>query len=481
MTQGNAVTEPAQQLAGLVAQTRYEDLPSEVIERAKMSILDTLAVIIAGSSQAGIGGVVNLVRGWGGAEESTILLYGGKVPAPNAAFANGPMARALDMGDVHEEGGHVGEYILPASLAAAELRAKRGQPVTGKELIAAYALGGEVLARIGLGCRAISAAAGKNPQMGSFGAAVAVAKLLDFDANRIWNALGIAYVSISCLDAQMYHEGSLMCRVHHAHVCRDGLLAALLTEEGITGVKKIFTGDANFYLLYYPGSGDHARITKELGTKWEFAEGTMLKPYMCCKLFHTAIYAVTSIIQESDLDPLAIEEIDVRVCGTAPPPFFVRPNYNPQTFVEGQFSAPWCIASGAIDGHLFLDSYTDIFRDDVRKLTHRVKFSFDESLPKWSVIVMIVIGGKRYAKRVDYCLGHPNNPVDWEWLREKLDLCAAHSITTIPEGVLEQLARAIRNLEEVGDTGEIIRLLTPATVGAPKDNRTGNRRLQVAL
>jgi 2-methylcitrate dehydratase PrpD len=63
MTQGNSVTEPAQQLAGLVAQTRYEDLPSEVIERAKMSNLDTLAVIIAGSSQAGSGGVVNLVRG----------------------------------------------------------------------------------------------------------------------------------------------------------------------------------------------------------------------------------------------------------------------------------------------------------------------------------------------------------------------------------------------------------------------------------
>ena len=77
MAQGNSVTEPAQQLAGFAAQTRYEDLPSEVIECAKMSILDTLAVTIAGSSQAGIGEVVNLVRGWGGAEGSTILLHGG--------------------------------------------------------------------------------------------------------------------------------------------------------------------------------------------------------------------------------------------------------------------------------------------------------------------------------------------------------------------------------------------------------------------
>ncbi len=74
MTQGHFATEPAQQLAGLVAQTRYEDLPGEVIERAKMSILDTLAVTIAGSSQTGIDGVVKRVRGWGGAEESTILV-----------------------------------------------------------------------------------------------------------------------------------------------------------------------------------------------------------------------------------------------------------------------------------------------------------------------------------------------------------------------------------------------------------------------
>lgn len=461
MTQGHCVTEPAQQLAGLVAQTRYEDLPSEVIERAKMSILDTLAVTIAGSSQAGIAGVVKLVRGWGGAAESTVLLHGGKVPAPNAAFANGPMARALDMGDVHEEGGHVGEYILPALLAAAELRAKRGQPVTGKDLIAAYALGGEVLARIGLGCRAISAAAGKNPQMGSFGAAAAVAKLLGFDQERIWNALGIAYASMSCLDGQMYHEGTLMGRVHHAHVCRDGLLAALLTEEGITGVKRIFTGKANFYQLYYPDSGENARITCGLGATWEFAEGTMIKPYMCCKCFHSAIYAVISLIKENGVDPLTIGAIDVRVRGVAPQPFFAQPNYNPQTFVECQFSAPWCIASGAMDGHLFLDSYADIFRPKVRQLAQRVKFSFDVSLPTWPAIVTITAGGQSYTKRVDDCIGHPRNPVDWDWLREKLALCAAHSVTPIPERTLEQLTTTIRGLDEVRDTGAIIGLLAP--------------------
>lgn len=448
--------DPEDQIVYFIVKTTYEDLPPEVIEWAKKSILDTLAVTIAGSSQEGISGIVDLVKSWGGTEESTILIYGGKVPAPNAAFANGPQARALDMGDVHEEGGHLGEYILPALLAAAELRAERGQPVSGKEFITAYVVGGEVLARVGNACFGISHPTG-NPQFGWCGGTAAVAKLLNLNQEQTWNALGIALVSYSSWDMQMYIEGTLMCRVHHAQVCQDELTNVLLAEQGITGPKDIFLP---FIFQHYPRNFDCDQITEGLGTTWEFAEGDMFKPYTSCKMTHQLIYAVRSCMEENNIDPAAIQKIDLRIHQTGSF-LFDKCKYDPQSIVDCQFSGPWTVATGAIDGELFLDAYKDIFREDVRTLMPKIEATVDETIPTWGTLATITADGTEYTKQVDYVLGHPKNPVDWDWLTGKLNQCADYSAVPIPEANLTQLVATVRTLEKLADVSEIIGLVTP--------------------
>lgn len=450
-----------EQMVYFILKTKYEDLPPAVIEWAKKAILDTLAVTIAGSSQEGIPEVIDLVKGWGGTEESTILVHGGKVPAPNAAFANGPQARALDMGDVHEEGGHSGEYILPALLAAAELRAQRGQPVSGKEFITAYVVGGEVLARVGNFCQAISRPTG-NPIFGWCGGTAAVAKVLNLNQEQTWNALGISYVTYSGWDMQMYLEGALMCRVHHAQACQDEVTNVLLAEKGITGPKEIFMP---FIFQHYPrnvSSEGYDKLTEGLGTTWEFAEGTMIKPYQCCKIHHPWISAVISCIEENDIDAASIEKIALRVANVGNPMGFFEPyRYNPQSFVDCQFSAPWTVATAAFDGHVFLDSYEDIYREEVRALMPNVVATIDDTLTGWSAIATITVDGKEYSKRVDYVLGHPKNPVGWDWLIEKLNGCAAYSAVPIPEANLTQLVAKVQGLENIAGVGEIISLVTP--------------------
>ena len=93
--------DPMSALCQLVINTGYEDLPDNVIDYAKKCILDTIAVIIGGSAMEGVATVVDFVKEKGGKPQSLIPLYGGKVPASEAAFAIGPMARAMDMGDAH--------------------------------------------------------------------------------------------------------------------------------------------------------------------------------------------------------------------------------------------------------------------------------------------------------------------------------------------------------------------------------------------
>jgi len=138
--------DPMEALCRMVVETKYSDLSFDVINHAKRSILDTVAVMAGGSAMEGISSVVDLVKDKGGKPESILPFYGGKFPASEVAFAIGPMARAMDMGDAHPEGGHSSEYTVPTLLAASGLR----DQISGKEFITAYAVGQEVLIRIGI-------------------------------------------------------------------------------------------------------------------------------------------------------------------------------------------------------------------------------------------------------------------------------------------------------------------------------------------
>lgn len=453
-------SDPAERIAKFIAEIAYEDLPPTVIDSAKKSMLDTLAVALAGSSQGGISETLDLALAIGGMEEATVWVSGERLPASQAAFVNGPMARALDMGDVHEEAGHVGEYILPALLAAAELREQRGNPVSGKELITAYTVGAEVLARVGLSCKAITTAVRehKNPQMGTFGATAAVAKILNTDIETTWNAIGIGYSAMGNFDSQANFDGSLMQRVHHAFVCRDAILAVQMAERGINGPKNIFTGLGNFYRIYYPNFSDLSRLTSDLGTVWEFSNGTMIKPYMCCKCFHAAMYSLRLLMDEEGITHDQIDEIHVQ----APPmDFFSVPNYRPVNFVQRQMSAPWCIATVAVDGELFIDAYQEPSRQPVLDLAQKIHFDTNEEYSCWVGAISVKAKGREMHKHIAHCIGHPENPVNWEWLQNKLSSCSRHATRAFDENRQADLLQMIRSLESVHNCRSLVDVLTP--------------------
>ena len=134
-----------QHFGGFAAAVQFDDLPVEAIEAAKKSILDTIGVILAASRlEPAVRSVVDLVIDSAGKPEATILAFGGRVPADQAAFANGAMAHCLDFDDQTPWGQHAASSIVPAVLAVAE---RRGG-VSGRDLIAAVAAGQDLFARL---------------------------------------------------------------------------------------------------------------------------------------------------------------------------------------------------------------------------------------------------------------------------------------------------------------------------------------------
>jgi len=220
------------ELISYIARVKYEDLPPHVIEATKKSILDTLAVLIAGSTDEYIPELVRLAKGWAGREECTIPLHQLKVPAPTAAFVNCTMARARDLDDVHQKGGgHLGANIVPPAFVISEYsKLLKGKAIHGKDFISAVAIGADLICRIAMASDPPGIFKGWNSETwGSMAAATVAAKLLGFDQDKIHAALGISYTRLSG-NSQVYEEGPYAARLQNGFAGQGGVLSAVLAD-----------------------------------------------------------------------------------------------------------------------------------------------------------------------------------------------------------------------------------------------------------
>ena len=172
-----------------VASTNYKDIPEEAVLATKKNILDTLGITLgAGGTIPRYRGLVDLVTEGNGKQDSTIIGFGGKVPAWMAAFANGAMAHGLDYDDIHSKVVvHPGPNIIPTAFAVAERMGK----VSGKDFITAVALGIDMESRMALAITwewdwHLSAV------FGPFACAATAGKLLGLGEDKLINSFGIA-------------------------------------------------------------------------------------------------------------------------------------------------------------------------------------------------------------------------------------------------------------------------------------------------
>src|SRR4030042_886615 len=166
--------------------TGYEDLPADAVESARKEVLDSLATALGGSGKPGVKELVDMVKEWGGKKQSTIISYGIKCPAPNAAQVNGTMIHALDYDDGHQVAlVHIGCIAVSTAFAVAERMGR----VSGKELITAIALGGDFMARLGLaskpGSSALSAGWHPTTLFGFLGSAAIAGRIMGLGAERM--------------------------------------------------------------------------------------------------------------------------------------------------------------------------------------------------------------------------------------------------------------------------------------------------------
>jgi len=465
MSDTDHCVDPMSDLCRMVVDMQYDDLPSEVIECAKDTILDTLAVTIAGSAMEGIPAVVQLVKDKGGRPDSPIPFYGGRVPASEAAMAIGPMARATDLGMLHEEAGHCAEYILPAMLAAAGLR----HTVTGKEFIAAFALGQEVLIRIGIAFKAVSTGLFARRGYGHtiFGCVASVAKLLGLSFEQLQHAQGIARAMTQPHDLAMYSDASLIVRVHHGFVAQDAINAVLLARKGITGPRKEVLVGPRGYLGFAQWQTDPDAITRGLRERWEMLD-VFIKMYATCSWCQTAITGIVEQREEHGFAPNDIASIDIEVCPMSyrviAEPRDIK--WYPRTVPECQFSMPYVVATAAVDGTVFLNSYSPqaMQRPEVRQLMMRVRVTENDAIQPFAALLSTTLeSGVKFSKEYLYPKGHHRNPFTRREFISKLEKCAELSAFPLSTRTVAELTRTLLDLEQTIDIVDALLMpLTPA-------------------
>jgi len=453
------------QLSQYIASEGFNRIPQDVRNEMKRRILDYLGVVLAGSLRMEGKLVRNIVMKFGGAEESTLIGFGDRVPCLSAALVNGTTSHVTELGDWTHYLFHPGESILSAVFALGER-----EGIDGKALITASVVGYETGLRI---------ASSANPGLrrrgfhtigtvGPLGAAAACSKILGLGIDRTEQALGLAGSQSSGLMAFLDGGGDMSKRLQAGKANANGLLAALLSKEGFVGPKAILESDNGFYKAfvqwheykYFP-----ERITNNLGRIYEIMK-TNVKLHSCCGPLHPGLDAIEDIIRKDNVKENDVKKVVIKTCLNS---VSGHGEISPDTIVGATMSYPYCVAVMFMHGKVSISDFTEeklvdtTFMEKVRQIGKKVELIVDpamESAYPEKYIAEVVVelkSGRKYERVVRAAKGfYPENPVSDEEIKSKFRSIAGQ---IIPEKQLEEVIQLTENLEKIKDVKEITRHL----------------------
>jgi 2-methylcitrate dehydratase PrpD len=391
-------------LADFIRSTGPADLSADVVAESKRNILDFLGVAIGGAGQPAVRIVLGHIREVGGNPHATIPVFGDHTGTVNAALVLGIMGHVLDFDDTHLP--TILHGTTPVMAAALPVAERLG--ATGAELIAAYAVGFEVAARIALALHPDHYAVGWHvtATAGAVGAAAAAANLLRLDQEQTLYALGMAATQAA---GHREHFGTMSKSLGVGKAAANGTLAALLARDGYDAAADGLQGRRGMFAVM-GGVAHPDRLDDGLGKRWElFNSG--LKPYPCGIVTHPAIDAALRI--RASYGPAAAEIAEVRM-RVHPLVLELTNKQAPSTELEGKFSIGFTIAAALCRGQLLPSDFTAGVLDDpdVVRIRQLVRLAADESLTESEAYAVVrLTDGRELTAAVAVATGMPGNPM----------------------------------------------------------------------
>ena len=328
--------------------------PAEVQRVIAPAVADCFGCILSGA-QSEVSRKVQAALAALGEGHTPTYGTSAQLPAPYAALVNAVAGHAWELDDWEELGNtHPSVVLVPALLAAAQLRS-----ASGREMIQAYAVGAEIIMRLGEVISLDHYARGfhATATLGAIGAAGAVARLMGLSADQMAHALAISVSQAVGYTAQF---GADAKPLQAGFAARAGVEAAVLAAGGATGQAVALDNPRGFVGLM----GDHAverleALPDRLGAPWALAaHGLVIKPWPSCGYTHRLMTAAL------ELRPAVQGRLDqiTAIHGVMPDMHHaILPFHQPRSDREALFSAPACVAQVLVTGELTLDDCAATF------------------------------------------------------------------------------------------------------------------------
>jgi 2-methylcitrate dehydratase PrpD len=450
-----------------VLETRYEDIPSEVIELGKKSILDGLGLALAGSrAPSGVMCRQYLEHLGVCGGKATVVGSALKTSSRFAAWTNGVSIHADDFDDTQLSGAKDRVYgllvhptvpVLPAILALAE-----GRGVSGKEFMLAYHVGAEVECKIAeaISPRHYQDGFHSTGTCGPFGSAAACAKLLGFDLRKILNSFGLAASQSGGLRENF---GTMTKPFQAGHAAESGVVSAELVALGWGAAQQILEAEKGFFHAF-GGTFDPRAIMDRLGKPWTFASpGISLKPYPSGSLTHPAMTELARLIAANNIRAAEVKKVDI---GASHNMTTTLLHHQPKTGLEAKFSMEFCLAILLLRGKAGLSEFTDqiVQGADVQDMIRRVNFYVDQEAEKagydkmTSLLKIHLTDGRIITGRADFGKGSPADPMTFEEAALKFRGCAEYA--EWPKAKTEKVTDFVKALESVSDVSVLLPLLS---------------------
>ena len=447
----NTDTTISKQLARFILDTSFSELSPEVVRYVKFCIFDWLGVTVGGSTEETSAILYDFVREMGGKEHATIVGKQFKTNIMLAALINGGMSHALDFDDTLTGSSiHPSVCIAPAVMAAGEYA-----NASGKDVIAAFAVGFEIAARIGaaVGLSHYQRGWHATATIGRFGAATAAAKLLKLNFDETVNALGIAGTQIAGL-RQVF---GTMCKPFHAgKAAMDGVLSAFLAKRGFDSSDMIMEGRYGFAHVFAPDA-DKNKLFNGLGEDYLIAD-VSFKRYASALATHSTIEALKEI---KNYERLTVKDVHKIYIELGRLPLSVIDNRDPRRPLEAKFSIYQCAALAFIEGsaghHMFtMEKVNDPKLCDFRKKVE-TKLNPDFNLFETKVTVT-TRDGRSFERFIPVPKGSPENSMTFEEMKNKFKGLV---YPVLSRDKTRQIFYKIKNLEDLVDISELMDLFIP--------------------
>ena len=440
-------------ITSYVCQTSFDDLPQNVLLRAKEVLVDALSVIAAGAQEDEVKALKERLVDPKARRVASLIGSGVRTEPLKAALINGTAGTFLELDEGNQFGrGHPGIHVVPAALAIAE----EGR-LSGRELVTALVLGYEIGTRIGIACK-IRMSMHPHGTWGTVGAAVAVGKLMGYGEAAMKEMINVSSSLGLATSRRTMLEGGTVRNVYSGVSNTMGILAHQLVQSGFTGEAD---GLKTVYGSVVSDTFSPEVMTEDLGKRFEIARN-YFKMHACCRYNHGTLDALEKILAQRPLKVDEVKAVDVETYSLAAQ----LCDQNPRNMLAAKFSIPFAVATLIVHGRTDVTCFNPeaVQNDAVQALAQRVKVTEDPKLTAMmparrpSRVRVTLKNGEKLEAEVTMNKGDfedPYGPADLEKKYYSLaDPVWGHAKA-------EQIRSQLMGVEKVKDINQVTALIAP--------------------